>query len=492
MTLYFHIGAPKTGTTSLQYFLDKNQKNLQERFKILYPKFVHGTNVDLTHPNHLYFFNSILNYDDLSAEKNVNECIQYCEEHQISSIILSLESLLANERAPLVVYNLAQKFNCPFKIVVYLRRQDYWIESAWKQWGHKDKSFKNFNEFSAIYTAIDSVYEANYPFNLNPNWHCLLERWLEFFKPDDFIVRPFERETIGEDIIDDFMQILGVYDISAMQKADPTKKINTGYKPEVMALLNCLKELTKNNHDNSLFQFLNETLPERFKKNSPFEPYGLLSPKERHEIVKNFEVSNREVTKIFWSAEKKNLFEEPMPDPDEKWVSHTSISLESTLPILIEIMMSLQKKIIRLEEKDKEFQDFLATKIIFKHQKLKHILNKIRTNDQITELSLTENGILCMSVGNDPQIFINRSRFQKRIKALLIKIIAPEETIMQIYYKSGSNIEYHENQSINIRLKNGNNHVQLMLPEGSSSNEIRIDPGTLPGLFVFEHIAFGY
>ena len=38
MKLYLHIGQSKTGTTSLQYFFQKNRQNLIQN-KILYPNY---------------------------------------------------------------------------------------------------------------------------------------------------------------------------------------------------------------------------------------------------------------------------------------------------------------------------------------------------------------------------------------------------------------------------------------------------------------------
>ena len=88
-----------------------------------------------------------------------------------------------------------------------------------------------------------------------------------------------------------------------------------------------------------------------------------------------------------------------------------------------------------------------------------------------------ENKILVKVSGNDPYFEstfpFKISEYQSAI--LLIQIVVPKETFMQIYYKLEDK-SYNENNSTIIKLQKGENEIYIPLYDASIIEKIRIDP----------------
>ena len=189
LKLFIHIGQPKTGSSAIQAFLNYNRENLVKKHHLLYPNF---SGIDLgkglLHNHEKVFTNAKLNNDYNGCIETFNKCKTYCEHNKITQVVLSNESF-GWYWWPELLKQIIATLDCDFKIILYLRRQDHWIESAWKQWGHKCNEYSTIQDFSEKF---------------NMDWNLPLKQWLTFFSPSDFIVRPFERNVIGNDVVKDF------------------------------------------------------------------------------------------------------------------------------------------------------------------------------------------------------------------------------------------------------------------------------------------------
>jgi len=334
-TIYFHIGQSKTGTSAIQGFLNHNRKTLAEEYKCLYPNF-HAD--DLAYGalhNHTPVFNQAQENNDFSAVfKQFGKVIMYCKERDINKVIVSSEKLFPNRFMPSVIKKIIDLTEVDYKIVIYLRRQDKWLEAAWKQWGHKEHDFNNIHEYAQKY---------------HMDWNLILKWWLQLFSLEHVIVRPYEKSQIGDDIIDDFLKIIGVTNRSGLiNPLDKNINVNTGFSIDVIEILKLSKALLRNPHDNRLLNFMHTALSDDFKK-IPMQDYAFLSQGERIEILQKYEPSNIEMAKTLYNREK--FFNDPWPDENDAWEPYGDLTIEKLVPVFMEVFVHQYERIQRLSKK---------------------------------------------------------------------------------------------------------------------------------------------
>jgi hypothetical protein len=65
-----------------------------------------------------------------------------------------------------------------------------------------------------------------------------LRNWVKYFSPEQFIVRIYEKSCIGDDVVNDFLKIVGIYDKTGfVDPPDNNLNVNAGLKPEVVEIL---------------------------------------------------------------------------------------------------------------------------------------------------------------------------------------------------------------------------------------------------------------
>lgn len=331
VTLYLHIGATKTGTTALQRFLEQNFSKLKNEFSILYPNFHDAQFYDVMRDGYNYWHGHYFESTDGSKDVELfGNCILYCKQHSLRSIVVSHEALLVNwhER----MGKLAGKLDANIKVICYVRRQDHHLESAWKQWGHK---------FVSSSQIIDSLERYNEQWGgwRQTDWYRLLKPWALNFGMENIIVRPYEREQMPEGVLPDFLRTINVsWDGTPTLRNDVN--VNSGFSRDVLEFLSLNRDFYENQSDQRLHNMMNRVLDESYKK-KPFESYGILSPKERLEILKKYELSNQRVAKDYLKREDGRLFFEVLPNPEDAWEPYEGLTVERLVPIITKIMYKL-------------------------------------------------------------------------------------------------------------------------------------------------------
>ncbi len=128
-TLYLHIGMPKCATTSIQLMLDaaREDGSLAEH-GLAYPRLPGDTSYD--QGNALALFFAIHENDWKSAFKIADRLLDTDRD-----VVLSNELMVSLGRADSLAHFLdhVRKKGFDVRVICFFRRQDYWIESDFKQ-----------------------------------------------------------------------------------------------------------------------------------------------------------------------------------------------------------------------------------------------------------------------------------------------------------------------------------------------------------------------
>jgi len=484
LKFYFHIGQPKTGTSAIQAFLNYNREKLAKEFGILYPNFQQKElDSGFCHNNEQLFsqFHSV--DDNQEFTKYLIECKQFCLDNDIDTIIISWEGFQV-KLWPELIKNIESTLNCEIRLILYLRRQDLVYESSWKQWGHKNKEFQNIHDYIA---ANDKNY-LNY-----------LRNWLKYFPKEQFILRTFEKSCISDDVVHDFLKILGIKDNDGfIIPPDNNLNVNAGLTPEIVEILRLCNYLVVDSNNHTLLDMMYSILSEKFKKRDPFKNYGFLTLEERKKIMEKYETSNREVANIFFGDERRELFMDPIDENDVQPV-FKGLTIENTVPVFMELLLHQQKTIEELKEETR--------KLLFSHAdltdpdfhgltfigiELKEFVRGTISSQQITGKKLKKDGLIFTATGNDPGFVFKIPVADRKIKALAFTLSTPGETIFQVFYCEYEDLVFSEEKSVTRALLKGKNRIIIRLPDFENIRFFRIDPGILPGCYIIHHLEIGY
>lgn len=167
------------------------------------------------------------------------------------------------------------------KIIVYLRRQDEWLESAYNQ-----------------KTKTGSLETLCSDYDKKRDWSLLLKRWEESFGQQNLIVKVYDRAQMPQGIIADFLDIFSLTPEKFTIPADSNKSIDSDLL-QIKRLANEIEvqvPLNKIDHINDILL-----------QNYPQKKF-LFSFDERLKILKNYQKSNESVAQKYFG--RKNLFSE--------------------------------------------------------------------------------------------------------------------------------------------------------------------------------------
>ena len=213
-TLYLHIGMPKTGTTYMQNFLSKNNDVLKKQ-GFIYPDFgIRFKNIGGNRNGH--FLVSVIRDEEGNRSKEKereveNECYAkiFALFEKYSNVILSEEQIwsLAEGRRNRkfwdnLLHRLEEK-NIHLKLVVYLRRQDLFIQSSWAQ-QVKDRD---------LYISLQEYIESKGFTKKKLDYYERLNVIAEHVGKENIIIRVYEKSQYKgkkQTIISDFFHVLGI------------------------------------------------------------------------------------------------------------------------------------------------------------------------------------------------------------------------------------------------------------------------------------------
>lgn len=188
--LVVHAGTPKTGTKALQSFLVRNTKTLAEQGVRYLESGRHSERHKRLNLSHsalvklLQIESGREPWKDLRTEVGRSTC---------HTNVMSAEGFWFSDPARL--YAELPKSQ-PVRLVVYLRRQDQYLQSLWKQAvvGGRRHSFDEWRRRKPA----------------NGDYLSTVEKWADLFGPDSVVVRPYAKAGRQVNTVEDFCEILGV------------------------------------------------------------------------------------------------------------------------------------------------------------------------------------------------------------------------------------------------------------------------------------------
>jgi hypothetical protein len=252
ISVYIHIGPPKTATSAIQNWL-QNNRDLLLRHSIFYPEH----NIDengVSSGNVLDVFDRKEDTKLIISDVKIKQLLQDCENNKCDTLLLSSEFFFFQVSELLKVFPQA-------KLIVYLRFPLDVIESSYNQ------AVKRHNETK--------------PFGLpkEPNAYHLkfIDKMFVKHGMERFIVRFYERTMfVNGDIISDFNSILGL----KHDQPEPNI-INSSYTFEALELKRWLNTFLPSDYQQRVDRFLQSY-------NLGADSYSLIKPKQHRQYVEWF------------------------------------------------------------------------------------------------------------------------------------------------------------------------------------------------------------
>jgi hypothetical protein len=292
--LILHLGMDKTGTSAIQQFLHINREVLRKQAGLCYPQA--GLWNDYSH--HPFAF-SIIEQNGYTKE-NISRLVKELESETqgAAKVLISSECLFKtpdHPNFPLFQNQLFTLFD-HVSAVIYVRRQDLWLESRYK---HSVKSGQEI-----------PLHKLATPFFCD--YFQFIENWARILGRENIVVQPYEKEQfLANSIFPDFLQAIGLKDREEF--ARPLNKVNDSLCNRGTAFKKLFNPLLKQAH---LGDRLNQLLLAYAQISTPKQPASsLLSEKERARIIARYKPVNAHIARTYRPNGPEFLFLNNLPRP---------------------------------------------------------------------------------------------------------------------------------------------------------------------------------
>ncbi len=332
--LTLHVGTHKTGTTALQNFLSTNERILRKN-GVLYPPC--GRAAMGAH-HHFVASVRLTGHPMFQAEKSFEEYLEDLKSvsRQCSRVLLSSEMFSENvDREKL--RQLHSVFST-IRIVLYLRRQDSYLESSYAQLVKTGKIGHEIDVHILQDRKLDYLTRCRF--------------WEDLAGKGNVLVRPYEKGQLHqENLFADFLHHVFGLELTDDYKL-PKRELNTRLSREALEyqkLVNRLKPRRAGQRP-LLAQLSGYSLRSSPETVRAFSGHGLLSPAQRSAILQPYAAGNERVAVEFLGRPDCRLFQDPLPDADAPWMAYPGLSQEEIKAISLYLASSARKTAAELAE----------------------------------------------------------------------------------------------------------------------------------------------
>ena len=304
-TLYFHIGTPKTGTTSIQFYCAQNNKALKKKGYV-YPKLPFQFTGSGRSRNGRFLAGYKGKIDGKRAIDQLREGQELLLElfKKYDKVVLSEETFWTRlnegrEDKLTQLSDFCKEHEIRLKIIVYLRRQDQYLESWWRQKiknGVRQEEWRTFLDAGEKGPVLDYYPKLKYIRGV--------------VGKKNLIVRRFERSAFKNgDLIEDFLNVIGIKKMPQSAQAPDVKNqsLSCDYT-ELKRVLNqlCEDEKAFLSDESEFYKYTIHECSSRWRGESGEH---FMSTEDSRKILDRYRESNARVAKEFF-GDKDELFEE--------------------------------------------------------------------------------------------------------------------------------------------------------------------------------------
>lgn len=332
-TVYLHIGMPKTGTSHIQNFLWTNDEVLREKGYV-YPKFKSFPGIGKARNG--YFLRNQLK-DPLTGKRDPEKEKEIYNQSfdEISELSQTYDKIILSEEGiwdtPTFSWTKYKKEidsrDLDTKIIVYLRRQDLFIESYWSQ-KVKETSVLTFNEY---------INKKKYS-KLRLNYYTRLCEISDVVGKENIIVRVYEKDQYEgkeKNLTSDFLNVIGLkLDDSFIMPERVFNPSLSGIYVEVKRILNY--NPTYKIPKSFVVPLLYQTMIDNSDM-SDFKSSKYFAKEQQIEFLNQFAQENSLVAKEYLGRENGELFLEKIENNNDESVKYSSKDLVSICGQVIEI-----------------------------------------------------------------------------------------------------------------------------------------------------------
>jgi len=226
-----HIGTGKTGTGSIQNFLFHNRDVLLKKHRLLYPHTGLRRTEHFGEEIHAHY--PLVSWVLKRDQTKIAQLRSEIEKSDAELTVISCENLYHGLNADDIEFLAASFKGLDIHIACYVRRQDLYMESAWKQQVKVGDLHTPFPIFLKRHVSPEYLHEVH------ANYYRMLKPWAKTFGQKNIHVRVFDRtQWRNRNLIDDFLELCQLGNDSAAC-ALPKQEITNVAMPSELVRLIC-------------------------------------------------------------------------------------------------------------------------------------------------------------------------------------------------------------------------------------------------------------
>jgi hypothetical protein len=318
--LYLHIGTHKTGSTAIQSSLKDHSSELEGE--------------GILHVSYFSFLKELMQtecFDPTLAKRvreKLNHNLNYSLQHSADRFILSFEGfsgrpLTGYANAEIIAEILHHAFDdIDVKVIIYLRRQDSFVESMYTQKIQEGESYS----FDTFLEQTDV---------LKIDWYALVNAYGSKFGTENVFVRRYHRKFLPEaySLIQDFGRVI---DSKTLAEHTTSRFSNVGYSRAALETARRTNPHLDNEEQWILRRLLQET-----NAKEPLQSYSFFAPNERRAFLERHTSSNRRIVDEYCSDEVNRLFPKSDFNESQEWEGLTVEQMTVTLARAIVMARSI-------------------------------------------------------------------------------------------------------------------------------------------------------
>ena len=320
--LILHIGTYKTGSTSIQKFLEINRDVLLAD-GIYYPEFIDSEGYRDLNNGNMWPFQVA---DDKKEKIAIDSLQKMFLNHD--TILISGEDFWGSGRKERKL-SLLKELNVKIKVIVYLRRQDKYLDSLFNQLVKQDHFYYELGNW-----------KNNYMEWMHADYDEELVKIESVIGKENIIVRIFDKSNFtGGDLLKDFSELLK---IQLDERYSIPERVNESLCEKVLAIKNrynhTLQYSALNGWPNPLeiklcaaIELVNNQLND--------VAAAVLEKNEIEEIMHKYEERNRNIARRYFA--KDNLIE---TKGDNKQILEQNIDIDVLVEVLANIYVSQERE----------------------------------------------------------------------------------------------------------------------------------------------------